>query len=174
MADLIFLAGLLLAQALSTNDIHADTVPVGVLDVHGQPHLLHFEEQSPADAMASVEAALMMHARDAARYGIVEPGYLQSSDQHLHQLQVSERGSSGDLSIRFSLAHPQPNADSDTASSERQFEHFEIYIRGQRLDAQEYAHLISQLKRGYVANTETTGQYLPELPLAPIKPGGMI
>lgn len=161
MTELIFLAGLLLAQALSTGDQQTDTVPAGVLDVHGQAHLLNFEEQSPKDAFASVEAALMMHARDASRYGLVEPGYLHSSNDRLNQLQVSERGSSGDFRISFSLI-------------DNKFEHFEVYVRGQRLDTSEYKQLFGELQRGYLAHASASDSQMPQLPIAPLNLKEMI
>ena len=170
MTELIFLAGLLLSQALSTPDHQADALPAGVLDVHGHPHLLSFEEQSPVDAMASVEAALMMHARDASRYGLVEPASLSSSSDGLHQLQVSERGSAGDLQIHFSIA----STDSTTTDTQKQFSHFEVFVRGKRLDAKHYAQILAELQRGYVSSGEPTTSSLPKLPKMPLSPGSMI
>lgn len=165
MTELVFLAGLLLSQTLSNSEGNLNAVPVGVLDVYGQAHVLRFEEQSPTDALGSVEAALMMHARDASRYGLVEPGYLSETARHTHHLHVSERGSVGDLSIRFSIEQIDGQAN---------FKHFEVVVRGEVLKAKDYETLLSELRRGYRSQELSQGATRPNLPASPLSPKTMI
>lgn len=159
MTELVFLAGLLLSQTLSNSEGNLNAVPVGVLDVYGQAHVLRFEDQSPAQALGSVEAALMMHARDASRYGLVEPSYLSSKAARSHHLHVSERGSVGDLSIHFSI---------EQIDGQATFKHFEVEVRGEVLSGGDYKRLLSELRRGYRSQAPDQGSVRPILPESPL------